>query len=193
MSKDKETGWTAVMQNYPRLNLIKSCRRAGIGAVLTIVATGWHIELLDAIKVVLHFIMATVPTILGFTLAALALFFSTAIHFYGLFDHEKDEPSLFQKVQSTFVVIILVMVLTLAFAFVINLFIEHPIEATPVIAVSVNIVTLLAMLFLLFYTLLSILDVTLNLFNFGQYIQTVYDIRTKEGDNDLYEDGADKE
>lgn len=189
MKKNKTTGWRGVIRNYPKSNFVKSCKKAGVSAILTITLICFLMDLTQTLKLVLEFIISTIPTILGFTLAALALFFSVAINFERLFfRNSKEKSSLFQEVQATFGVIILVMVFTLIASFIVNLCLSQSIDASLSVATTTNIITLFIMLFLLYYTLFSILDVTINLLNLGQYIQAVFDGNQEETqeDNSFY-------
>lgn len=180
MNDKCKVGWDGVFKSYPKDNLCKSAIKSVIATILTLFVVLLFSEVYATIVNALQFIVTTLPTILGFTLAALALFFSVAINLSGLFHRsESDEPSLFQVVQSTFAVIILVMVLTLGFSYIISITINNSVEVPSQLAFITNMVTLFLMIFSLFYTLFSILDVTINLFNLGQYIQSLFDEEQK--------------
>lgn len=192
MMRDKcNVGWAGVFKSYPKTNLCKSAIKSVIATILILFVVLLFSEVYATIENTLQFIVTTLPTILGFTLAALALFFSVAINFSGLFHRsESDEPSLFQVVQSTFAVIVLVMVLTLGFSYIISIIINNSVDVPRQLAFITNTTTLFLMIFLLFYTLFSILDVIINLFNLGQYIQSLFDKEQKKAESQSNNKGA---
>lgn len=176
MNNVNTTGWEGVFHNYPKSNLKHSCSKTIIIASASTILVCLLMDLTETLKVTVDFIINTVPTILGFTLAALALFFSVAINFDHLFwRKEEGKSSLFQEVQATFGIIILVMVVTLAVSFLVKLCLKQTVQMPIEMAIEINTLALFLVLFLLFYTLFSILDVTINLLNLGQYIQSVQD------------------
>lgn len=78
---------------------------------------------------------------------------------------------------------LLMLVVTLLFSFVVSIVMEADVSGFLFLNGYENIIntaTLYIFLFIIFYSLLSLLDVVMNIFNFGQFAFVINDLKNKE-------------
>lgn len=119
------------------------------------------------------------PTVLGFTLAGYALMMgmSGSKVMQPILDGEK--PTLFQKLNSTFAIVLGASFITTLVCVFIKIgmsFVGHLGALNYNLKICIKAFTLFSLVFLLIYTIFSIKDITINIFNFGQFAQTYHDV-----------------
>ena len=184
------SGWKIVWRIYSRGNLIVSlCLPIVLTVLSFIVCLLSKKEPIVFLDYVSSLILSIGPNMLGFTLSGYALmmgmsnseFIQALINF-----REKDkEYSLYQSLNTVFAVVLgtmFVIILTGAFA---SIVIEAEIQMPYILSdmtIWYNWSCLFVLLFLMFYTINSIKDIVINIFNFGQFIQ-VYSQKSENDDD----------
>lgn len=132
--------------------------------------------LIDAVTTIS---LTIAPTVLGFTLAGYALMMgmSGSKVMQPIMDGE-EKPTLFQKLNSTFAIVLGASFITTLVCVFIKIgisFVGHLSVLNYNLKICIKAFTLLTLVFLLIYTIFSIKDITINIFNFGQFAQTYHD------------------
>ena len=171
---NRHTGWRTVWRIYPLKNLYK-------GIIKPIILTSCTCFIcfisekssLEHIDFLCDVIITTFPSIIGFILTAYALiigFSSSDIISYLAKSGVNKKYSLFQIVNSTFAVVMGFMICTFligAFCSFIQQaeipFLIH--DLTPYF----NGIVLFVLIFCFFYSICSLLDIIINIFNLGQF------------------------
>lgn len=187
-------GWKAVKAIYPKKNWTSKIWRP---MMLTLVmfcsalyAKSDSLELIDTIS---SWIVNGYPSILGFVLSGYVLLigFVGSDFLLALERRQRDDGvSLFQMVNSTFVVVISVVLFTYMlgalFGFVHKCHIEWPFDNQ--LYVYYNYGALVAILFSFAYSLFALYDVLINIFNMGQFATALTRKRLKSMRNDKRRD-----
>ena len=191
-------GWTKVKEIYPSQNFKKGCIKPFVLMVPTIIALLLckDINAINAIKMACSLITSGFPSIIGFILTGYTLIigFSGSDFLLKMAKSKADEThSLFERVNSTFAVIIAILILTYILASVVS-FIEdlHIYWPLSFGCKTFNISILLLLLFFFYYSLCALLDVVMNVFNLGQLAHAVAQNRLKVIES-MVEDDANKE
>lgn len=172
-------GWPAVWFIYSLDNLWRSVLIPFVLTFLSLIVCFFSdkspIVLLTYISDV---IVSVCPSILGFTLSGYALMMglSDSAFIKGLMRYkEEGKPhSMFQSLNSTFAIVLGVAFITTIVGVVAGIIIKADINLPNSLLCYSNIYNWLCLsflFFLLFYTINSIKDIVVNIFNFGQYVQ----------------------
>lgn len=173
-------GWGAVFKCYTIQNLRRSVAWPLIVALIVVVcsmsSTVSPTVLIDTVTTIS---LSIAPTVLGFTLAGYALMMgmSGSKVMQPIMDGEK--PSLFQKLNSTFAIVLGASFITTLFCVFVQVgmnFVSHLSTLNYNLKICIKAFTLFWLVFLLIYTIFSIKDITINIFNFGQFAQTYHDV-----------------
>lgn len=168
-------GWNAAWGIYPKENIIQGIWRSIL--IMAIAMIGCWLSSkssLDLLKIVVGWIIDAFPNIIGFVLSGYAIligFCGTRFLTQMTGKEEEGEPSLFQIVSSTFVVVIYIVILTYVVGFLIDFIISCDIECPLVYNIGCeryNFFWLIITLFLFSYSITALLDIVINLFNIGQ-------------------------
>lgn len=173
-------GWSAVFQCYTLHNLRRSVVWPLIITLLVVLCSMASTEsptiLIDAVATLS---LTIAPTVLGFTLAGYALMMgmSGSKVMQPILDGEK--PTLFQKLNSTFAIVLGASFITTLVCVFIKIgmsFVGYLGALNYNLKICIKAFTLFSLVFLLIYTIFSIKDITINIFNFGQFAQTYHDV-----------------
>lgn len=170
-----KSGWKVAWEIYPKDNWHKNIWRP---VVLTIVMSAASLlgntDYVDLMKCVSSWITGGYPSILGFILSGYVLLigFCGSDFLLALAKTKKeDEISLFQKVSSTFSIVLFVILSTYGigalYDFVIQCAIAWPFGDDNYCEIY-NYVTLVILLFAFSYSLFTLFDIVINIFNMGQ-------------------------
>lgn len=171
---NKYTGWRNAFSIYPDLYLRKSLVKPlvlwvpslivyfGFGSTDAFSMLGWMAD----------FVKSSYPSILGFILTGHALIvgFSGSDFILHLAKERKDsKTTLLQDINSTFTMVIASLVVTFIFAAAVSFAIRCDLPCWNYsLAVGFNNFVFVVFLFLFFYSLCSLLDVVISIFNLGQ-------------------------
>lgn len=176
-------GWSSVWAIYSRNNLLRSIWLPGILGLISLTTCLFSDKLsIELIEYISNIITSVGPSILGFTLSGYALMMglSNSEFIQGLIRYKEQgkKYSLFQSLNSTFAIVLGSMFVTTIIGVLAGLISKAQIEPLPFfepISEAYNWFCLFIMVFLLFYTINSIKDIVINIFNFGQYVQIYVD------------------
>lgn len=125
MEKIDKAGWKAVFKVYPKKNFHKSIRwPVAITIVLCIVMAILDCDYYEINKILCNNILSSLPSILGFSIAAYALIlgFSANKLLLAMFKKKAEEDSsFFQVLSSTYAIMNLSLLVTLFSAFAGNI------------------------------------------------------------------------
>lgn len=176
---DKPTGWTKAWEIYPLSNSWKGAKMPLAMLVVSIVVYLFkgNVSEIELIKLVGGIVISGFPSIIGFILTGYALIigFSGSDFLLKMAKSKADDKhSLFERVNSTFAFVIGALVVTYLVAgvvtFVMGLQIEWPFSEGVVVY---NAIVLFLLLFLFYYSVCTLLDIVLNVFNLGQLAHAV--------------------
>lgn len=178
MNKKKSTGWKIAWEIYPFCNLRNGCIKPIILTALTLMSLLFSEKSpFEHIEIVSMLITSAFPSIIGFVLTGYALiigFSSSEIISYLAKDRREKKYSLFQVVNSTFAIVMGVIIGT----FLYGTFCQFIQKAQVPFLFSkgsdcFNYLVLCSLLFFLYYSICSLLDIVINIFNFGQFANTL--------------------
>jgi hypothetical protein len=183
--KDETTnygvGWKTVRHIYlsDKKNIYRSLKwplfLSLVPTLVGILSDGNSSVLLESI---INITISICPAILGFTLSGYALIIglSNSKYIDGLLEYKQKGKSMFQSVNTVFAVVLFFSFFTTILAIVIKVIFECQIIINSTITVDIlNWSVVFIILFLLIYTVNSIKDIVINIFNFGQFIQAKKD------------------
>lgn len=186
----KYTGWKAVRRLYSLYYFRKNIWRP---IVLELICVPFiflsDVSLFDQIKSLCGFVNGGYPSIVGFVLSGYALligFSNTDIIKAMSKKTSVDRPAMFQLINTTFAVILFILIITLITSLILNVvcIAEVPILLCPQLHPYVNGFVLLSFLFMVLYSMCSLLDVVINIFNFGQYAFVINTIKIAEEEDE---------
>lgn len=197
MSKTKNFGIRAILRIYDRKLLIK-------GAIMPFILT-FIIAILififgkvdiSILELVVDQILTIIPSLLGFVLGGYALLIGFGNIEVIAKKSKKDseisnsKPTLYQKVSTVFAVglIMQVLLLILTFGLKILLEIKLPCLCDNIsICKSINYIIFTFLIFGLFYVVVMIKDLVINIFNFSQ-VQHFYINKSSKNNGEKKED-----
>lgn len=186
MPNHKMVGWRSAWRIYPYKSLFKSLWRPFLLEILScLLISGSSVSTIDILEYVCSFVNGGYPSIVGFVLSGYALLigFSNSELIQMLSKRKNNgEPTLFQKVNATFSIMLLMLVLTLVVSLVLSMIIHAKVSVCLFFEGNVEIINKIVLylfLFMVYYSLLSLLDVVMNIFNFGQFAFVVNDIKNR--------------
>lgn len=174
MSRHKNTGWKIVWEIYPFNNWWKGCIKPMFLTVLTFFAFLFSEKTpFEYIEIVSALITGSFPSIIGFMLTGYALiigFSSSKIISYLAKERNGEKYSLFQIVNSTFAIVMGAMICTFLYGCFCQFFQEAQLPFLFSEGVSLfNGFVLFSLLFCFYYSICSLLDIVINIFNLGQF------------------------
>lgn len=178
-------GWAGVWRCYTRHNLLKSVLLPAILA-LAVMATclATSVPLSSVIRTLLSLSLTVAPTVMGFTLAGYALIISQSNSQYmQAVMNDDDSVSMFQKLNATFAVVLGMSFFTTLVAVIIKIVLEYSslyMQLNDCLLVCGKALVTFVLTFLLLYTVIAVMDITINIFNYGQFVQAYHDNRTPE-------------
>lgn len=174
MNDKYKTGWKTVWSIYPKENIGGNFWRPLILLVISVACSICSSKSsAELIGVVSNWITSGFPSIIGFILSGYVLIvgFSGSDFLLSLAKRSEAKYTLFQVLNSTFAVVIAVMIVTYAIGalmgFVVSCEIEWPFT-TNCGCDAFNFTALVFIEFLFFYSINTLLDVIINIFNMGQ-------------------------
>ena len=188
MSSNKSTGWKIVWEIYPFCNLCKGCIKPIILTILTFIPVLFSVKVpFEHIETVSNLITSAFPSIIGFVLTGYALiigFSSSEIISYLAKDRNGKKHSLFQIVNSTFAIVMGAIIGT----FLYGAFCQFIQKAQVPFIFSkgtdfFNYLVLFLLLFCFYYCICSLLDIAVNIFNLGQFANTLAKRKYQENEN----------
>jgi len=184
ISPIKAPGWNAVKLIYPKENYRSLIIPVILSAVFTICSD--QNNTLELIKWTCGQITSILPSILGFTLTGYALIIglssSDLIRSLAV-KKEDNEPSMYQVLNATFAHVLVVLSMSITAGVLIGYLAK--LNCTILFLVRdyvdcINATILFILLTLVFYSLLSVKDIVINVFNFGQYAQAEFSKQDKK-------------
>lgn len=171
----KNVGWISVWMLYPASNLKHGLFRPLIFIIPTgvalFVSSKTSYELVGMIS---SMIVTSFPSIIGFILAGYAILIgcsnSDLIRQLCRTDSAKGS-SLFQRTSATFAIVMAVLILTFLIAFCTNIIFSA--NCTFIFSKGVHIFNYaigLVILYMSVYSIWSLIDITVNIFNYSQFI-----------------------
>lgn len=192
MARKRHVGWKTVWRIYPRKNIVRGCIKPVILLILTLpfflISNNNAFYFLDLIS---QTILSTFPSLIGFILAGYTLIIgfssSDIITYLSKFNGGKGY-SIFQTVNSTFAITISIMILTFIIggfcSFIIKSDIDFIFNVNASIIEIYNFVLLFLLAFMFYYSLCSLLDIVINIFNLGQFANILAKKKSNNKDND---------
>lgn len=175
-----DTGWGGVFSIYPIRKLFKGAIIPTVFLLISMILYSMSKEAdpVALLKTISGYIISGYPSIIGFVLTGYALIIGfSGSELVGKMAKIKinDKYSYFQIVSSIFAVVLFIVVATYIAAcvtsYVIELKIEWPLELLS--CRWYNIGCFFVFLFLFYYSLFSLIDIIVNIFNIGQYANAV--------------------
>ena len=170
---------------YTRHNFLRSVQLPSILAIaITVTCLTTSIPLGAVARTLMSLSLTIAPTVMGFTLAGYALIISQSNSQYmQAVMNDDDTVSMFQKLNATFAVVLGMSFLTTLAAAIIKIVMEYSslyvqLKDCPLICGKALVTCVLA--FLLLYTVMAVMDITINIFNYGQFVQAYHDNRSPE-------------
>lgn len=173
----KNVGWRTAFRIYPIENL-----RKGIIRPLYFVMPVWLSIILsplsyyDLIGIISELITTSFPSIIGFILAGYAILIGCSSSELITSLCKKDinkNSSLFQRTSATFAIVMGALIITLLIGFMTNIFFK---SGCPFIFTTgeklFNATIAFTISYMAIYSIWSLIDITINIFNFSQYINS---------------------
>lgn len=181
--KIHKSGWGAVFAIYSARNFKASIVLPTVLSILSIsLCFLSRISTFLMVKYMSEMTIQIVPMVLGFVLSGYALFMglndSTSVKDLLNYKPKDRDCTLFQDLNTVFAVVLyssfLTCILGVTIGFICSLEIKSFDFYRPYIDIT-NRIVLFILLFMIYYTINSIKDVVINIFNYGQYIQAKND------------------
>lgn len=180
MTNQDNMGFKGLFSIYPKMNLLKSATIPFfIDIVLIITIIKFKTDIYNLIVFIAGIITSVIPNVLGFILTGYAVIISVTETKYLKIMVKRtqgEKISLYQIVNSTFAFVLLSLSVTLIVGIIINIIVNAKLVAIDLFAnclCRINILCLFVLIFLLLYSLFAILDVIINIFDFGQFINRI--------------------
>lgn len=169
----KEVGWKGVFNIYPIHNFLKGAKLPVVIWIPTfILFLMSETDTLDLLSVIVNIITGGFPSIIGFILTghALIIGFSGSDFILSLAKTREDQRySYLQKVNSTLSVVTGILIVTLIIAAIVALITKMEIVwPFPEYCDHYNAAIFGVVLFAFYYSVFSLLDIVINIFNLGQ-------------------------
>lgn len=178
-------GWAGVRRCYTWHNFRKSVLLPAVLALaVTVTCLATSVPFSSVARTLLSLSLTVAPTVMGFTLAGYALIISQSNSQYmQAVMNNDDSVSMFQKLNATFAVVLGMSFSTTLVAVMIKIVMEYSslyaqLKAPLLICGKALVTFVLA--FLLLYTVMAVMDITINIFNYGQFVQAYHDNRSPE-------------
>lgn len=179
MEDKYKPGWKSVWAIYPKNNIGKNIWRPLVLLIISAICSFYSSKSsTELICVVSNWITSGFPSIIGFILSGYVLIvgFSGSDFLLNLAKPREDKFTLFQILNSTFASVIAVMIITYSIGalmdFVVSCKIEWPFTSNCGCYVF-NFSGLIIIEFLFFYSINTLLDVIINIFNMGQMANVI--------------------
>ena len=171
-----KAGWKVAWHIYPNGNWYKKIwRPITLTAIMSVAALCGHADYIELMKKTASWITGGYPSILGFILSGYVLLIGFGDSDFLLTlakTPEDDEVTLFQKVSSTFSIVLLVILsvygIGALYDFVIECAIAWPFGYCECMRNIYNFSALVTLLFVFSYSLFTMFDIVINIFNMGQ-------------------------
>ncbi len=181
----KHTGWSNIWRLYPRHNL-----KRGLICPLIICIVIWvglfftsksAYDILDSLS---GMVVSSFPSIIGFILAGYTILIGSSnsdILKKICKPSEERKSSLFQRTSATFAVVMGSLIITLLSGFVVSIFVKGGYVFWFDCGDRVfNLIIFIFFSYLTIYSLWSLVDITANLFNYSQFINSQNQSEPKE-------------
>ena len=179
MTNQYKMGLKGLLSIYPKMNLLKSAAIPFlIDIVLMIIIIKFKADIYYLIVFIAGIISSVIPNVLGFILTGYAVIISVTETKYLKIMVKRIQgknTTLYQTVNSTFAFVLLSLTITLIVGAIINIIVnaKFVIDLHANCLCCINRVCLFVLIFLLLYSLFAILDVIVNIFDFGQFINKI--------------------
>ena len=180
MANQYKMGLKGLFSIYPKINLLKSAAIPFlIDTVLIIIVVKFKTDTYNLLVFIVGIITSVIPNVLGFILTGYAVIISVTETKYLKIMVKRiqgEKITLYQTVNSTFAFVLLSLCITLILGIIINIVVNAKLVVIDLFAncfCRINIMCLFVLIFLLLYSLFAILDVVVNIFNFGQFINEI--------------------
>lgn len=189
MDDKYKPGWKSVWSIYPKENIGRNIWRPLVLLAIAVISSFFSSKSsTELISVVSNWITSGYPSIIGFILSGYVLIvgFSGSDFLLNLAKPNDAKYTLFQVLNSTFAVVIAVMIITYAIgallSFIVSCEIEWPFP-TNCGCDAFNFIALVFIEFTFFYSLNTLLDVVINIFNMGQMANVIAEHKIKAIEN----------
>lgn len=124
---------------------------------------------LKLLEVIDNMVLSIIPNLLGFVLSGYALLIGFG-NITIIAKQKGNESTLYQKISTVFSIALLMQMLLLIFAFLVRFTLNASLSCKSLIlSSSINIFTIIALMFGLLYVTFMIKDLVLIIFNYSQY------------------------
>ena len=171
----KNTGWESVLRIYPKKNLERGiCVPISLTILFIIVLKNSSVSFETMIEIVTSNVVSAFPSIIGFILAGFAILIGCP-NFDITKELYKNNPkwgnSMFQRLSSTFTFVIVILIFTFLINFCVNIIIKAKCPFLFKAGVEIfNAIICFALIFMAIYSIWSLIHISINLFNYSQFI-----------------------
>ena len=188
------TGWGGVFSAYPIRKLGKGCILPGISLIISILAYyfGSVNDPIMLMAKIADIIISGFPSIIGFVLTGYALiigFSSTELIGRMACIKVTKNHSYFEVVSAIFAIVLGIVVTTYILACIVTFVIHLNIVSScgEKCVTFFNTICLFAFLFVFYYSIFSLLDIIVNVFNIGEFANAV--AQTNHSEPEVRKDG----
>lgn len=181
----KYTGYKFLWKNYSKKNLWKGTWRALLCSIPAILALSFTEKpFYESIGEISNLIISSFPSLIGFILAGYAVLIGcsgTDLIKPLCKLNEKSDISHFQNISATFAVVMIGLISTFLIGFLVSIVYKAEVYFWFASGYSVfNALIVFILTYMAIYSIWSLCDITVNVFNFSQYIN--YENQPKEKD-----------
>lgn len=175
MQKEKEKkeiiGWDAVFCSYKKADTLKDSLIPFVFSLVTIlIVLMFSLNTYNVLAKITDVSLNVLPAIISLLLAAYAIILTLFWSEYGKRIRKYDSgKKLLVNLNSSFAAIILFMIIGLLISLLFQVIISMEIELQPFFVVNlINVVGIFIVVFVLAFSIYSLKDITINIFNLGQ-------------------------
>lgn len=173
MKTCRKVGWKRVFANYSYSNFKKSLWKPSLAIGCVIVFTLYSdFDTLDLIQILSNLINNSMPSLIGFVLTGYAIIIGLSnSELIEKTMEDSKEVTLFQRINSTFAIVLCFMIISYILGIlteiILRMNITIPLDGKHVNCL--NCIWLYLLGYLLFYTIFSLFDIVINVFNLGEF------------------------
>lgn len=174
-----KSGWKVAWTIYPKGNWRRKIwRPITLTAIMSVISICGNVDYVELMMLVSSWITSGYPSILGFILSGYVLLIGFCGSDFLLAlakTNEEDNVSLFQKVSSTFSIVLLVILsvygIGALYGYIIQCAIVWPFDEN--LRKVYNGIALTILLLVFSYSLFAMFDIVINIFNMGQFANVI--------------------
>ena len=163
-------GFKALLRQYEFKLFFKGAIMPALFCILILVPIFilTNTSLIELIELIVDLINSIIPSLLGFVLGGYAVLigFSNVSIIAVKID---KKITLYQKISTVFSMSLIMQIFLLIFSFIVKIILKADISINFIFANILNIICIIFLVFGLFYIILMIKDLVINIFNLSQY------------------------